>query len=518
MNRKTRWLLLTSLFLSTAAALFWWQENGRLRFLTTSESGLGRRNPAAEGDAILAAPPKVELDPSLLIPSRLQPSHPGGNALRPSHAPMAIPRGRRLVAVVDNDCLDQDASESSPSALAYQTSEADAIDGLRFQAYAFTTEADIDVDELLAQANADSCLRHLTSDRNLTFKLPRPKVESLKVSSLTPAATNDPQISQQAHLSALNLSAASEVLFNSGRPLTDDVIVAVVDSGVDYTHPDLAANMWHDSAGKVGYDFIHNDADPMDDLNHGTHVAGLIGAAADNGIGVSGVIGKHVKIMAVKVISNKDEGTLSGLVNGIRYAADHGADVINLSLGGSDPATAESDAIRYAIAKGSVVVVAAGNDGIELTSSKNEYPAGYAPDLPGLITAGSVDSSSGGRSSFSNYSTKYVYIGAPGAESSSSQRGLLSTLPSTSYGRMEGTSMSAPVLSGAAALVVSAMKGAGVARSPATVTDVLMESAQPDASLSGSFKSGGRLDLLRLSKILKSRYMVTGDAGTEDSQ
>lgn len=137
-------------------------------------------------------------------------------------------------------------------------------------------------------------------------------------------------------------------------------VVAVVDSGVNYSHPDLNDNILKDGGGQVvGYDFIDGDSDPMDEHYHGTHVAGTVAAEA-NGIDVIGVA-PGVKIMPVRVLDENGDGTNLSVAQGILWAADHGADVINLSLGGSANSTEVEDAVSAAVTSGSVVVAAAGN-------------------------------------------------------------------------------------------------------------------------------------------------------------
>ncbi|MHB0977119.1 MAG: S8 family serine peptidase [Candidatus Aquicultorales bacterium] len=145
------------------------------------------------------------------------------------------------------------------------------------------------------------------------------------------------------------------------------VKVAVVDTGVDYNHPDLA--------GKViqGYDFVNHDSNPMDDEGHGTHVAGIIGAATNNSLGVAGM-GWNAQILAVKVLDEIGQGTPDDIADGIRYAADNGAKIINLSLGGPGTDSTLNDAVVYARGKGAAVFAATGNDGINIEFSPSNAP------------------------------------------------------------------------------------------------------------------------------------------------
>ena len=207
------------------------------------------------------------------------------------------------------------------------------------------------------------------------------------------------------------------------------VVVAVVDSGVQSNHPDLGTLV-------AGYDFVNNDSDPSDDEGHGTAVAGVIAAQGNNGIGIAGVCWK-CQIMPVKVIGSDGSGTDSAVANGIIWAANNGADVINLSLGGPSYSRTLADAVSYAQAKNVVVVAAAGNDGRDAPS----YPATDS----GVISVGAVDESDN-RYGWSNYGS-WVQVDAPGCT--------YSTDLSSSYGSFCGTSAAAPFVSGLAGLARS---------------------------------------------------------------
>ncbi len=231
----------------------------------------------------------------------------------------------------------------------------------------------------------------------------------------------------------------------------ESIVVAIVDTGVAYNHQDLAGNMWSNTNGHHGYDFVNKDDDPMDDQNkiynsvtmrcepdeiyHGTHVAGIIGAVTNNNIGIAGIA--QVKIMAVKVLDDCGEGYLSEIAQGIVYAADQGARVMTLSLGGADMRVVREAAL-YAWNKGVVIVAAAGN-----TNSPVSYPAAY----PTMIAVGSTGQNNE-RSSFSNYGTNLELM-APGES-------IFSATPiAPLYQWHTGTSQAAPHVAGVAALVLS---------------------------------------------------------------
>ena len=244
-----------------------------------------------------------------------------------------------------------------------------------------------------------------------------------------------------------------------------EIVVAVIDSGIDYTHPDIVDNLWQNPVdGSYGWDFSGNDNDPIDDEGHGTHVAGTIGAVGNNGIGVVGV-NWQVKIMSLRVFGNKKSSSTSELSDAIRMAADQGAKVINMSLGlpSTSPKFIKSthEAIKYAHNLGCTMVAAAGNDSADISLY---FPAGISE----VITVASSDEHDK-RSEFSNYGSG-IDIAAPGGSAIKEHigRNILSlragNIDTYKYGkyivdekyyRTRGTSMSAPHVSGLAALLLS---------------------------------------------------------------
>lgn len=220
----------------------------------------------------------------------------------------------------------------------------------------------------------------------------------------------------------------------------DGITVAVLDTGIDYNHPDLAGRVL------MGWNFADKNKDIMDRFGHGTHVAGIIGAAARNGVGIAGIAPKTY-LMAIKVLGDNGQGSTSTVLEGIKYAADYGAKVINMSLGSADTSidAALGSAIAYARAKGCVVVCAAGNNGGEVGSPAND---------PGAIAISSTSKFLFWEylSGFSNRGAK-ISVAAPG-------NGIWSTVPLTSnktgktgYAKLSGTSMACPMVAGEAALI-----------------------------------------------------------------
>ena len=242
-----------------------------------------------------------------------------------------------------------------------------------------------------------------------------------------------------------------------------DVIVAVIDTGVGYTHPDLVDNMWInevEAAGKAGVDDdangyiddIHGmnfvDAtkptnEPLDDHGHGSHCSGTIGASGDDGKGIVGV-NWHVRIMPVKFLSAEGSGTLEGAILGINYATKMGARIMSNSWGGGDFSQTLKDAIDAADAAGILFLAAAGNDSNN-NDTNPSYPAAYTS--PNVLAVAAIDNQ-GNMANFSNYGKKTVHVAAPGVN-------VYSSVLNGGYDSWSGTSMATPHVSGVAALVAA---------------------------------------------------------------
>jgi subtilisin family serine protease len=237
---------------------------------------------------------------------------------------------------------------------------------------------------------------------------------------------NDPYYSLQYGLDLIN--APEGWKYQKG---STQVTIAVLDTGVDLAHPDLAGKL------VAGYNFIANNDTPQDDNGHGTGVAGICAAMTDNDTGIAGV-SWGASIMPIKVLDASGNGSFENAARGIIWAADNGAQVINLSLGGYTSSSLLQDAINYALQKGVVVVAASGNRGIDTIT----YPAQYE----GVIAVGSVDQNSQ-RSAFSNYGPELDVV-APGSA-------IFSLTKLGNYGYLSGTSAAAPFTSGMVALMLS---------------------------------------------------------------
>lgn len=330
---------------------------------------------------------------------------------------------------------------------------------------------------------------------------------------------------------------------NSGTKGNQDVIVAVLDTGVDYTHEDLADNMWRnpgetglDSNGNdratngidddgngyiddvVGWDFAKDDNKPYDlsksgfeilfggNPGHGTHCAGNVAARADNGKGIAGVA-PNVKIMAMRFLTEDGSGSIEGALGAIKYASDMGAQILSNSWGsegdGGDANTSKAlqDAIQYAQDKGALFVAAAGNghQGVGYdndTDAKPAYPASYPNE--NIISVAALDVSDQ-LGSFSNWGRNTVDIGAPGVK-------VFSTVPDNQYqdtvidipgfitATWDGTSMATPHVSGAAALYLSKNPNADWRE----IKNAILGTSTPVSALSGKSVTGGKLNVRAL--------------------
>ena len=275
---------------------------------------------------------------------------------------------------------------------------------------------------------------------------------------------------------------------------SSDVLVSVIDTGIDYTHPDLAANVWtnpgeipgngidDDANGYIddvhGWDFYNNDSDPMDDHGHGTHCSGTIGGIGNNGIGVAGV-NWTVKIMGVKFLSSGGSGSTAGAISSIQYATLMHVKVMSNSWGGGGFSQALMDAIQAAYNAGILFAAAAGNGTTDTDVTPN-YPSCY--NVGNVISVAATDNRDA-LADFSNWGLTTVDLAAPGVD-------VLSLAPGNQYATMSGTSMATPHVAGVAALIWGAYPAMGVDQ----VKSLILRSAEPIASMTGKCVTGGRLN------------------------
>ncbi len=292
------------------------------------------------------------------------------------------------------------------------------------------------------------------------------------------------------------------------------IVVAVIDTGVDATHPDLAPNMWvnegeiagngidDDGNGYVddvhGWDFVRGDGDPDDLDGHGTHVAGTVAARGDDGYGVVGTA-YGARIMGLKFLEGRAGGSTYDAAAAIHYAVNHGADVINASWAGPGYSTTLRNAINYARSRGVVFVAAAGNEGRDNDRYSN-YPASY--DLANVVSVAASDRRDR-LAGFSNFGDQSVDVAAPGDQ-------IVSTVPGASWSYMNGTSMAAPMVSGVAAL----LKSARSSLSADAVRGALISSVDAIPGGDSTLGSGGRVNAF---SALQAVGAVPSDPGNEQA-
>src|SRR4051794_29010839 len=364
---------------------------------------------------------------------------------------------------------------------------------------------DADADTVAAQYSAMDNVAYAEANNVIQLDDPEAGDKTVDIDRNTyePGTPNDPQFADQWALNNLGQ--------NGGKAKADidalkawaktqgskDVVVAVLDSGVDYNHVDLRANMWtradnlpeyvDDELGSLddvhGFDVDMNLGDPMDDNGHGTHCAGVIGAEGDNSEGIAG-INWHVRIMPLKFLGRGGFGTTKAAIEAINYAIDrkkHGVNirVISASWGSTRSSKALGDAIRAAGDAGILFVAAAGNNGTD-NDKRPHYPSNY--DLPNVISVAALDRTDT-LTSFSNWGVKRVHIAAPGKD-------ILSTWLNDDYREASGTSMAAPQVAGVAALIVAQNPKITVQQ----LRERLLKSVDVIDSLKGKVSTGGRIN------------------------
>lgn len=314
---------------------------------------------------------------------------------------------------------------------------------------------------------------------------------------------NDPLFNEQWALSntgqnggkqSADLSALKAWLKTQG---SSKVVIAVLDTGVDYTHPDLVSNMWFrpdtvpqyvdDELGTFndnhGFNAADNQSDPMDDNGHGTHCAGIIGAEGNNDEGIAGINWK-VQIMPLKFLGKGGFGSTKDAIEAINYAIDRKRNGVNIrvisaSWGSTQYSKALEDAIRAAGEAGILFVAAAGNNSTD-NDRRPHYPSNY--DLPNVISVAALDRNDQ-LASFSNYGVKTVHIAAPGRE-------IISTWLGDAYREASGTSMATPYVSGTAALILANEPDLSVEK----LRERLLKAVDKIDSLNGKVATGGRLN------------------------
>lgn len=353
----------------------------------------------------------------------------------------------------------------------------------------------------------------------------RPDVEAIEVDAKIKAffVPNDTDYPEQFALSG-TYGVRAPLAWDITRGSTSK-LVAVIDSGVDFTHEDLQENIWNnpgeiaangvddDGNGYVddirGYDFGSDvgDSDPSDENGHGTHVTGIIAATGNNALGVIGVAW-NTAVVPVKCLDDQGNGYLSYLINALDYVAtlkDQGYPiaVVNMSLGTTERSDALNRAVARVASRGIILVAAAGNNYGQNNDEIPSYPANS--DSPNVISVAAT-TASGALGGFSNYGPRTVDLGAPGANILSTVPPLLRGAP---YEYIDGTSMAAPVVSGVVALISTTNPTA----SPELIRDILLSTVKPLSSLRGKVASGGLVDAYSAAAVgvaSNARYRISG--------
>ncbi|MEM6533629.1 MAG: S8 family serine peptidase [Myxococcota bacterium] len=381
---------------------------------------------------------------------------------------------------------------------------------LPFQSYTGHVRAAMDVSILETAAGEVPCLLGITNEAT----------DQLTPSALPSAQRTRPDLS---HLEYLDYAVARASYLSTLATTGPAAVVAVVDSGIDIRHPELAPLIFENSAGERFFNFTD---DPDGDVSgHGTHVAGL--AASLHNFNPN-----SISLMAVKALGDNGSGSRSAVFNGVMAAVANKADVINLSLSGVLSSGVESyvEAFRIAINSGALVVVAAGNQGRTVVplrttvpgrdprlvngGSQGPWPAGLSP-VSGVIAVGSDDVQTGFRSTFSNHGP-FVELRAPGCERSGTRsagtrhQGLWSTWPGGGWARSCGTSMASPVVAAAGAFLVKHFRGGGQALHPIDAEVILTGAA-------GTGGDGRRLSLTSLAEFMRETPVLDGPSVRDDT-
>jgi RHS repeat-associated protein len=364
--------------------------------------------------------------------------------------------------------------------------------------------------ELLAGQDADQAAAELSRDPSVEL------VEPNYLVTRDQAATNDPRFADQWALRntgqsggnpGSDVNAAAAWSETTGAVST---VVAVVDGGIDFSHPDLKNNRWVNKAEVAGnnldddgdgytddlygWNWVYGTNDTSDEQGHGTSVAGVIAAEGNNGVGIAGVMW-HASLMSLKVLDSTGTGDTASAVEAIDYAVAHGASIINCSWGTDAESLALKDAIRRAGRHGVIVVASAGNSSRDL-ETQAYYPASY--DLPNLISVASSDGFDN-LAQFSNWGATHVTLAAPGTD-------ILTTQEGGDYHFVSGTSVSVPFVAGIAGLIKTVRPDAAVA----AVREAITGGVRKVPTLSGKVSSGGVADAGGALAALKGNPYANG--------
>jgi subtilisin family serine protease len=480
--------------IAALAALFLFQNcQPQLQNLTQTKSPQPQRQPATAGTS--TAPEQfaneIAAAKAPFTNQKVQITKIAGQSLeevRSKAGSVSLPVGQRLIVILNNECARTQPGPISQLAFNPENEFAE----LETQTYSLILQRQISIEEIQRMAELDQCVIGLTQD------------ELIKASKV-----NDPQVSKQLHYLSIGGIDAENFFSDKVLGSTSPIVVAVIDSGINYSHEDLKNHIWKNPInGAIGYNFRNNNTNTFDDFGHGTFVAGLIAAQTNNQVGLAGVMGHDIKILPLKIQDSVGNAYISDMNISIDYSRSKAVDVINISMEGSGDQPALRSALNAAINANIFIAAAAGNSGDELGPDNIVVPAHYGTSLAGMMTVGSVDAYSGARSGFSNFSTTYVEIAAPGSG------GVYSTHKDGGYSSNQGTSFSAPLI---AALTISFFKKHAIAYSAATVENTLAAAAVSRQPLMNDFAAGRTLDLRALAEYLKRSYLNSIEGGYDEN-
>lgn len=394
-----------------------------------------------------------------------------------------IPKGTRYMVRFNPSCMNNNGANTLLSQIVQANHR--QLNDQNIEFVDIEIPIDIDINALQAMVYEDECIQYL----DLSEKMKLFQTQSF----------DDPYFTNQKHLDELKLSSVAPRFFNSKNGIIQPIKVGVVDTGADTVHSDLASLFARDSQSQLIAWPTDGKYDPTTDSgNHGTHVTGLIGAIGNNGIGTVGIMYRNLKIYLAKATDDGEQFYMSDINNALLWQKQQGVPIVNFSIG----TTAASDSLKQVLKElsmaGITVVTAAGNSA-ELLETTPTYPAVWNNEIKGLISVGSYDTATLTLSTFSNYSSQFVDVLAPGAlrSSGATAAGLVSTVPN-GYQGMMGTSMAAPIVSGALALTKALIESRGISVSNSQLKSILLKSAISTSQFAGKSKNGGKLSLENL--------------------
>ena len=419
------------------------------------------------------------------------------NEVKRIQSKIIFTKGVEFATFIDSTCIDKKTNTvkssfyNQMSAKKFVANKNKNVSKLPIQAYSVEINKDVSLSNLVKNVNKDPCVNHITG--NVLVDLT--------------GFLNDPQlktIGQELLIKYINNEDVYALTMNSNKPITKDTIIAIVDSGVDFNHPDLKKSIHSKNFDVVEKSSRYRKGGRSGDNPHGTNSAGSAAAIANNGVGIVGAFGYKTKIMSVKVPPQLDgqflfnKYSVVDINHGIMIAAQNGAHVINVSFGGS--LTSYEFAAADAVKKGAFVTMSAGNGklvGNKLVGQKLSGGAGVRHK--GIVLVGSTLRYK--KSGFSDYGPA-VEIAAPGEK-------ITSTTKNGGYSKVSGTSFSSPVVAGVVAAGYGILNSHGIKPNPKELENFLILGAKKDTKEKGYFKNNAHLDAYGFIQALYDKYPQT---------